>query len=313
VTTIRVFQAGDDAAQVSIYNEAAASLSGFKPATLDEVRRRARDPAFDPRARFLALVDDRPVGYANFQVNGRVSFPWCRPGHEFVAEQLLDHVLETMRARAMPRAWVAYRADWKAQLDFLQGRGFRPHREMINFMLDLADMPTPTSRPNNGVEPLRPEDVPTVLRLGAGVVGTATVAALEKHLLHNPYFNAASVFAVRGRSDSAPIAVGLVVANAAYANPAIIDASMPCFRLGAFGTEGLTTKRVNGLFSFVCSAGPDVNRLGLDLMAHAALRLQKTDVQTFAAQVPSDADHLLRFYNQYLRRQGSFPVLQREL
>src|SRR5688572_1622067 len=45
--TIRTFQAGDEVAQVSIYNEAAAALPKFKPASIDEVRRRLRDPEFD--------------------------------------------------------------------------------------------------------------------------------------------------------------------------------------------------------------------------------------------------------------------------
>jgi hypothetical protein len=37
------------------------------------------------------------------------------------------------------------------------------------------------------------------------------------------------------------------------------------------------------------------------------------NVATLAAQVPSDVPHLLRFYQQYFRRQGGFPVFDREL
>ena len=37
------------------------------------------------------------------------------------------------------------------------------------------------------------------------------------------------------------------------------------------------------------------------------------DPQTFAAQVPSDAVALARFYKQYFRRQGSFPVFEKPL
>jgi hypothetical protein len=313
VTTIRVYQAGDDAAQVSIYNEAAAGLPGFKPAMLDEVRRRGRDPICDPRARFMAVVGGRPMGYATFQTNGRVSFPWCRRGHESLAAPLLEHVLEAMKAQGHARAWAAYRADWTGPLEFLAGHGFVMRREMVNFVLDFADMPTPTGRPNPNVGPLRPEDLPAVLALGAGVLRAASVAELEKHLFHNRYFPATSVLAVRGRDGAAPLAAGVVVANSSYANPRAVDPAMPCFRLGAFGTEGLTHKRVNGLFSFVTTVDADVSRLGLDLMGHAALRVQDGNVETFAAQVRSDAAHLLQFYNQYFRRQGSFPVLEREL
>src|SRR5213075_3432989 len=77
--SIRTFQPGDEAAQVTIYNEAAAALPKFKPASLDEVRRRVRDPGFDPGTRFFAEEDGRPVGYATFSADGRVSYPWCRP------------------------------------------------------------------------------------------------------------------------------------------------------------------------------------------------------------------------------------------
>jgi hypothetical protein len=88
---------------------------------------------------------------------------------------------------------------------------------------------------------------------------------------------------------------------------------MPCFRLGAFGTEGMTTKRINGLFSFLAADGRDTQPFALDLLGYAAYKLQDTDVETFAAQVPSDAGHLLRFYKQYFQRQGSFPILERPL
>ena len=89
---------------------------------------------------------------------------------------------------------------------------------------------------------------------------------------------------------------------------------MPCFRLGAFGTEGLTHKRINGLFSFLAADTRDLT---------AARRwtcwptrrtvVADIDVETFAAQVPSDAAHLVRFYKSLFRRQGSFPILSREL
>ena len=58
--SIRIFQPGDEAAQVSIYNEASADLPKFKPATLDEVRRRHRGSDFDPTARFFAIEGDLP-------------------------------------------------------------------------------------------------------------------------------------------------------------------------------------------------------------------------------------------------------------
>jgi hypothetical protein len=105
--SIRTFQPGDVAGQVSIYNEVAGGLPRFKTATLDEVRRRIHAPDFDPTSRFYAVEDGRPVGYATFQPNGRVSYPWCRPGCERFAEPLLRAVLEAMKARGLSRAFAA--------------------------------------------------------------------------------------------------------------------------------------------------------------------------------------------------------------
>ena len=118
---------------------------------------------------------------------------------------------------------------------------------------------------------------------------------------------------LRRRKDGAPAGVGVLVENPAYADPRQLDAAMPCFRLGAVGAEGMQAKRVNGLFSFAAAEGRDFPVIGLDLLGHAALRLQDTETSTFAAQAPSDAPHLLRFYQQYFRRQGSFPVYERSL
>src|ERR1700688_2458020 len=145
--TIRTFTAGDDAAQVSIYNEAAADLPKFKPITLDELRRRLRGPDFDPGTRFFAVEGGRPVGYASFHLNGRISFPWCRKGREQWAEPLLDAVLQAMQARGLPTAFAAYRIDWPAQCEFFLAHGFKPAREMVNFVMELTDMPTPSARP----------------------------------------------------------------------------------------------------------------------------------------------------------------------
>ncbi|HJT78854.1 MAG TPA: hypothetical protein VJ739_16740, partial [Gemmataceae bacterium] len=138
-------------------------------------------------------------------------------------------------------------------------------------------------------------------------------AELERHLFHNPAFGSDALFVLRGRASGAPVAAAVLVENPAYANPLQVDAGMPCFRAGAFGTEGAQVKKINGLFSFLAPPGNDVNPLGLDLLGQAAMRLRDSSVDSLAAQVPSDAPHLLRFYQQYFRRQGSFPVFERAL
>jgi len=310
---IRTYRPGDDAAQVSIYNEAAAELPKFKPATLDEVRRRARGADYDPAARFLAVVDGRPIGYASFQTNGRISFPWCRKGHEAAAQPLLERVLQALKERGLTRAFTAYRADWTAQQQFFHNNGFQQRREMVNFVLDLVEMPTPMARPTSSAGPATPDDVPAIQEMGANALLIRERAALEQYLFHNPYFPADSVFVLRSRKGGPALAAAVLISNPAYANPRQVDAAMPCFRLGAFGTEGMTTKRINGLFSFLTADTGDAQPLALDLLGYAAHKLQDTEVETFAAQVPSDAGHLLRFYKQYFQRQGSFPILERLL
>ncbi len=311
--SIRSFQAGDEAAQVSIYNEAAASLPKFKPATLDEVRRRVREPGFDPGARFFAVDGGRPVGYATFAANGRVSFPWCRPGHERHAEALFQAVLDAMKGRGMNKAFAAYRADWPAQRDFFLKHGFAQAREMVNFVVDLADLPTPAARPHTLLTTPKPEDMPGLFALAPEALRVGSPAELERHLLHNPYFSPDSVFVLHHRTDGTPVAVGILVVNEGYADPLQVDSGMPCFRLGAFGTEGLTWKRINGLFSFLAKAGPTLTPYGLDLLRAAAVRLEPTDLGMLAAQCPSDVPHLMKFYQAYFRRQGSFPVFERNL
>jgi hypothetical protein len=310
---IRAYQPGDEVAQVSIYNEAAGELPKFKAATLDEVRRRVRGADYDPTARFFAVVNGRPVGYAAFQPNGRVSYPWCRKGHEAAAQPLFEHVLQAMKERGLTRAFTAYRSDWPVQQQFFHHYGFQLRREMVNYVLDLVDMPTPMARPSSSIGPAVPNDVPAILEMGANVLLIRDRAALEEYLFRNPYFSADSVFVLRHRTGGAALAAGILIVDPAYADPRQVDAAMPCFRLGAFGTEGMSTKRINGLFSFVTADTRDAQPLALDLLGYAAHKLQNTEVETFAAQVPSDAGHLLRFYKQYFQRQASFPILERPL
>jgi hypothetical protein len=311
--TVRTFQPGDDVAQVSIYNEAAAALPRFKPATLDEVRRRLREPNFDPATRLYALENGRAVAYTVWHPSGRVSHPWCRRGREELAGPLFDHALEALRRRGVGRAFAAYRADWEPVRDFFTSHGFSQAREMINFVMDLVEMPTPAARASSPITPLTPADLPEVLRLGQGVLRTQDVESLRRHLFDNLYFPPSSVFAIRQKADGPPMAVGVLVTSAAFADPTAVDANMPCFRLGAFGTEGLTHKRINGLFSVLALDDRDLLPITLDLLGHANRKLEDTDVGSFAAQVPSDAAHLVRFYKSLFRRQGAFPVYERAL
>jgi hypothetical protein len=311
--TIRTYEPGDDAAQVSIYNEAAGDLPKFKPAKLDEVRRRASGPNFDPSTRFFAVDNGRPVGYAAFHPNGRLSFPWTRKGAEQWVEPLFEAVLQEMKKRGLTSAFAAYRADWTGVRDFFLEHGFGQTREMVNYVMDLAEMPTPAARTAGTVTAMTAADAPAVLALCPSAFRVRDPAALERHLLHNPYFPADCVFVQRSKIDGSPLSMGLVIAKSDYADPHQLDGAMPCFRLGAVGTEGLDVKRVNGLFSFIAPAERDASPLALDLLAYAAFKLQDTDVETFAAQTSSDQTHLTRFYKQFFRRQPGFPLFERSL
>ena len=310
---LRTFQPGDEAAKVSIYNEAAADLPKFKPATLDEVRRRCLAKDFDKSSLFLALEGNQAVGYASFSANGRVSYPWCRKGHESVAEPLFEAVLNGMKQRGLATAFAAYRGDWPAIKDFFLAHGFIQVREMVNYILDLAEMPTPAAMPGSSMSALSLDELPEVMNLAPLALRVESSKALEKHLFQNAYFKPSDTFVLRDRTSKKPVAVGLLIENATYADPRAVDSNMPCFRLGAFGTEAMAVKRINGMFSFLVKPDRDANRLGLELMGHAARRLDTSDVATLAAQVPTDVPHLARFYHQYFRRQGSFPVFERRI
>ncbi|MFO0928392.1 MAG: hypothetical protein U0736_15350 [Gemmataceae bacterium] len=312
--TIRTFQLGDDVAQVSIYNEAASALPAFKPATVDEVRRRCSARDFDPATRIYAVADGRPVAYISYQANGRIGYPWCRRGHEGFAETLFHHAVDALRQRGIRRAFAAYRADWPQQGNFFLTRGFAQTREMLNYVLELVEMPTPAALPSLNIGPLTPADLPRVIELGAGVLRITDPAVLESYLFHNPLFPPRSLFALRHRSGEPPVGVALVVTGTGYAHPTAVDSAQPCFRLGAFGTEGMSTKRINGLFSLlVAPDARDLNGIGVDLLTYASHQIEDTEVDTFAAQVPSDAPHLARFYKSLFRRQGSFPIFERDL
>jgi hypothetical protein len=215
--------------------------------------------------------------------------------------------------RHLPLAWAAYRQDWTDVAKFFERHGFTKTREMINFVQDLVDMPTMPAIPSRPFSPLQRGDVPVLLKFAPDVLRVRTAPELEKYLFQNPYFSERDLFAVRDRGGSV-LAVGILITEPTYADPRAIDPLMPCFRLGAFGTESLDTKRVKGMFSFLARNDSHLPALALDTLSQAASRLQKfDDISTLAAQVASDAPHLLRFYRQNFRTQGAFPIFERSL
>jgi hypothetical protein len=307
---IRTFQPGDEVAQAGLYNMAAFRLPGFKPSTADDVKRRTRSRKFDPTSRFYAEVDGQVVGYCNLEPEqGRVSYPWCKPGYESAAAPLFEAVVRSARDRGIRTLFTAYRRDWEPVLGFFTARGFSLAREMINYWADPVDLPTRVNRSRLRVDRLRPEDVPAVAVMGQGVI-RLPADRLESYFFANPYIPAEAYRVLREPNDLTPLAVGLGLENGTYADAGKTDPLAPCFRLGAFGTEGLNTKRVNGLFSFLVADAALVPTAGITLLLEASQEMTEGTVTVLAAQCPSDAPHLVGFYQRYFREQGRFPVLE---
>jgi hypothetical protein len=308
--SIRPYQPGDETAQVRIYNTEAAALPGFKPASVDEVARRYRTVDPEPDAKWYAVADGEVVGYAVFNPNGRISYPWCLPEAGALRAPLLEAIQAAMRQRGHAEAWAAYRGDWEPVLAFFRAQGLMPTRSMINHVAELAALPQAPVPSGQVIRALERSDLPQLLSLGQGVFAGADVAALETFFWKNPFFDATSLYALTPASDpSSLLGAALLITSSAYADPTKIDAAMPCFRLGAFGTELQRHKRVNGLFSCVFATEPAAEIL----LAEAVRRLESAGLTHLAAQVSSNQPGLAAFYDRYLRRQGSFPILSRSL
>lgn len=309
---IRTFRPGDEVTQAALYNVAAYALPGFKAASAGDVTKRTRNRAFDPGTRFYAEADGQVVGYCALDpAQHRVSVPWCRKGHEAAADPLFDAALGAARARGLATVFAAYRRDWEPALRFLTDRGFAVAREMINYWTDPVDLPTLVNRGRLPVARLRRADVPAVAAMGRGVLRLPE-PELESYLFANPYFPAEAVLVLRG-PDDAPAAVGIGLESATYADVKKVDPLAPCFRLGAFGSEGLNTKRVNGLFSFLVANPAHALTAGLALLSEASQEMTEGTVTGLAAQCPSDAPHLAAFYARYFKEHGRFPVLEKQL
>jgi hypothetical protein len=310
---IRAYRPGDEEAQVAIFNTAAGELSKFKPASLQEIQRRVRARDFEPGLRFYAVQQGKVVGYCTGHANGRVSYPWTLTGAESAKEPLLEATLAALKQRGVTRAFAAYRSDWPTINSFLTGHGFALAREMVNYIVHFTEMPTPAARSPGAIKPLLPADVPEVFALAPELIRVKTPEALHDHLFKNPYFPPEALFTLRNRVGSVA-ALGILITEETYADPEVVDPAMPCFRLGAFGTEGMQTKRIRGLFSLLARIDKSLFSVGMDLLGYATYKLDDSDdIGGFAAQVPSDVPLLLSFYERSFRRQGSFPVFERDL
>jgi hypothetical protein len=309
---IRTFQPGDEVTQAALFNVAAYALPGFKPATADDVKKRTRGRGFDPTARFYAEEGGQVVGYCTLEPEqGRISHPWCKKGFEATAGPLFDAAIQSARDRGLTKLFAAYRRDWQPVLQFLTDRGFAVTREVINYWADPVDLPTLVNRSKLPINRLRREDVPALAAMGRGFIRIPD-ERLENYIFANPYFPAEAFLVLRS-ADETPLAVGVGLESSTYADVKRVDPLAPCFRLGAFGTEGYNTKRVNGLFSFLVANPQQALTAGLALLSEASQEMTDGTVSALAAQCPSDAPHLVGFYTRYFKEQGRFPMLEKTL
>jgi hypothetical protein len=306
---IRTHQQGDELAQVQIYNSAAGPLPGFKPATAEEVARRHQAAGGELIERLYAVDDGRVVGYIVWSPNGRISYPWCLPGAEVWRPILLEAALSEMSRRGDLQAWAAYRRDWLPVLTFFNEHGFTRARTMVNYVAELGQIPDLAPQPGQLIAPFKREDLPGLVTLGGDLFANADERLLAGFFWENAYFGPDVLFALKDVEDDRLLGVALCVVNSSYADPTRIDAAMPCFRLGAFGTESERHKRVNGMFAcaFVDESAGEL------LLAEAARRLRYSGDSHIAAQAPSDAHALCVFYDRVFSRQGEFPILVRSL
>ena len=308
---IRHYQPGDEAVQVQIYNSATRALPGFKVATSEEVMKRYRAPNFDARTKLYAVQDGQLVGYCSFSNNGRVSVPWCLPEAAGAARPLMQAMLDAMRHRGQKQAWAAYRSDWDEVRRLLESLGFRITRQIVNFVAELGNLPTETTRPPFCITGIERADVSAAYLLDPTAFGVTSADSLAEAWLDSPYISGDSLFALRdGTGRIAGVALAII--NSQYADPTKIDSAMPCFRLGAIRTELERTKRVNGLFSFV-APGADSDRFGRWLLAEACRRFRAAGLAHVAAQCTTDRPAELAFYRAYFQPQKSFPIFVCEL
>jgi GNAT superfamily N-acetyltransferase len=308
---IRTYQSGDELSQAAIFNVAAFTLPGFKPAQAEEVRKRTRVRGFDPTSRFYAMDGGQVVGYCTLEPDqGRISHPWCKKGCEAAAPLLFEAAIASAKERGISKLFAAYRRDWDPVLQFFADNGFAKTRDMVNYWADPVDLPTIANRSGLPLSRLKREDIPALAELGKGII-RLPADKLEQYYFSNPYFPVEAMLVMRDR-EGEPVAVAIGLEVATWADVKKVDTLAPCFRMGAFGTEGLNAKRVNGLFSLVAKPEHTISA-GLGLLSEATLEMTEGTVSAMAAQCPSDVPHLLNFYTRYFKEQGRFPMLERTL
>jgi hypothetical protein len=215
-----------------------------------------------------------------------------------------------MTTLGFPEAWAASRADWSPELAFFEEQEFGPVREMVKFVAETGASPRTPVPAGLALGALSRDELPQILELGESLFAEDDPDHLARFYWENPFFTPDSLYAVRsdhGRGQVVGAAIAVI--DSRYADPSRLDAAMPCFRLGALGTERERHKRVNGMVS--CLFADEA--VGEALLAEAARRFEAGGLAHAAGQARSDRLDLVAFYDRFFRRQGSFPILSRSL
>src|SRR5262249_8797105 len=128
---------------------------------------------------------------------------------------------------------------------------FRDKRQMINYVAEveqlLPDTPLP---PDRIVEPLRPEEMGDLHALIPDIDPNDDARRFQRFYAENPFYDfSGQIIALKEAGTGRILGIAHLVVESRFADPTQINAAMPCFRFGTFGTERERHKRVNGLFS----------------------------------------------------------------
>jgi len=184
---------------------------------------------------------------------------------------------------------------------------------MINYAVELAGLPRRSRVPSNRrIERLKPAELPRLLALAPRLFSGIDVQSVEQFFWNNAFYPFRdNLFALKDAKSGEILGAYVLVIDDRFADPTKIDAAMPCFRLGTFGTEQQRHKRVNGLFS--CVFADEAEGELLMMLEPVWSRASEAGLTHIAAQAPSDAPAACALYDLYFQRQGAFPILARRL
>src|SRR5262249_42473212 len=154
-----------------------------------------------------------------------------------------------MKGRGFTAAWATYRTDWPPVLNYLRRHGFAEIRSMINYVAETSSFSVLDQLPPTRlVTKLKRDELPDLAKLMRARLGKLDVETLGRYFWENSFYAFADhLLALKEAGSGNVRGISLLVVDDRFADPTKIDPSMPCFRLGAFGTENQRHKRVNGL------------------------------------------------------------------